>query len=170
MNRTSVIKHIIAEAKGNPILSEQYELSAQISPLIKSIRGLIEKAKGKLKTVKSIASRIESGKLSRDYLEDVKGNWLELNHIFTKMFELRNEMAKHVQAAFENEVTPSDLAKEVISNSYRHISNSQGTSRRGYKYCCSESPDSTIQDAELCELNMDELSKSLYNITKGMLY
>ena len=83
MNRKSVIKHIIAEANGNPILAEQYELSAQISPIIKSMRGLIEKAKGKLKTVKSIASRIESGKLSREYLEDVKKNWLELNHIFT---------------------------------------------------------------------------------------
>lgn len=170
MNRKSVIKQILAEANGNPILAEEYELSSQISPIIKEMRSLIESAKGKLKTVISIASRVESGKLSREYLSDVKKVWLNLNHIFTKLFEFRNEMAKVVQEAYANEVTPSDLEKEVISNTYRHVSNSQATSRRAYKYCCSESADSTIEDAELCERNMEELSKSLYAITKGMLY
>lgn len=134
------------------------------------MRSLIEHSKGKLKTVISIASRIESGKLSREYLEDVKQKWLELNHIFTKLFSFRNEMSKYIQQAYIDEITPSDLDKEAIANTYNHISNSQATSRRAFKHCCSESADSTIEDAELCERNMDELSKALYAITKGMLY
>lgn len=170
MNRKSVIKHIIAEASGHPILAEQYELQAQISPIIKEMRNLIEQAKNLLKTVKSIAYRIESNKLSREYLEDVKQKWLELNHIFTKLFSFRNEMSKYIQQAYIDEITPSDLDKEAIANTYNHISNSQATSRRAFKHCCSESADSTVEDAELCERNMDELSKALYAITKGMLY
>lgn len=170
MDRKSVIKHIIAEAAGNPILAEQYEMKEVLSPIIKSMRGLIEKAKGKLKTVKSIASRIESGKLTRDYLEDVKQTWLELNHIFTEIMYLRNEMAEEVKKNFEGIPMPKELAQLVISSAYRHASNPQSLSRRAYKYCCSESADSTIEDAELCEMDLDKLSETLYSITKGMLY
>lgn len=170
MNRKSVIKHIIAEAKGNPILAEQYALQDTLSPIIKEMRGLIETAKGRLKTIKSLAMRVESGKLGRDSLEDVKKIWLECNHIFTKLFEHRNTIAKHLQGAYENEAAPMELAKEIISVSYRHISNAQSLSRRAFKHCCSESADSAIEDAELCEMDLDKLSDSLYKITKSMLY
>ena len=131
---------------------------------------MIETAKGRLKTIKSLAMKVESGKLGRDSLEDVKQIWLECNHIFTKLFEHRNTIAKHIQDAYKDEVMPMDLAKEVISGSYRHVSNAQTLSRRAFKHCCSESADSTIEDAELCERDMEKLSKSLYAITKGMLY
>lgn len=170
MNRKSVIKHIIAEAKGNPILAEEYAFQETLSPIIKEMRGMIETAKGRLKTIKSLAMKVESGKLGRDSLEDVKQIWLECNHIFTKLFEHRNTIDKHIQDAYKDEVMPMDLAKEVISVSYRHISNAQALSRRAFKHCCFESADSTIEDAELCELDMEKLSKSLYAITKGMLY
>ena len=170
MNRKTAIRHIIAEAKGNPILAEEYAFQETLSPIIKEMRGMIETAKGRLKTIKSLAMKVESGKLGRDSLEDVKQIWLECNHIFTKLFEHRNTIAKHIQDAYKDEVMPMDLAKEVISVSYRHISNAQALSRRAFKHCCSESADSTIEDAELCELDMEKLSKSLYAITKGMLY
>lgn len=170
MNRKSVIKHIISEAKGNPILAEQYAFQETLSPIIKEMRGMIETAKGRLKTIKSLAMKVESGKLGRDSLEDVKKIWLECNHLFTKLFEHRNTIAKHIQDAYKDEVMPMDLAKEVISVSYRHISNAQALSRRAFKHCCFESADSTIEDAELCEMDLGKLSESLYKITKGMLY
>lgn len=170
MNRKSVIKHIIAEANGKPILAEQYAFQETLSPIIKEMRGMIETAKGKLKTIKSLAMKVEGGKLGRDSLEDVKQIWLECNHVFTKLFEHRNTIAKHIQDAYKDEVIPMELAKEVISVSYRHISNAQALSRRAYKHCCFESADSTIEDAELCEMDLQKLSDSFYKITKGMLY
>lgn len=170
MNRKSVIKHILAEAVGNPILVEQYELQDIIAPIIKEMRGLISQAQQKFPTIKSIALKIESGKLERTSLDDVKKIWLDLNHIFTKIFKLRNEMQKEMKESFGDEPMPQELAKLTVSDSYRYISNAQAMSRRAFKHCCFESADSTIEDAEMCEHYMDELSKVLYQITKGMLY
>lgn len=170
MKRESIIKHILAEANGNPILAEQYELQDIISPIIREMRGLISDAKQTLPKIKSYALKIESGKLPRTVLEDVKEMWLNLNHIFTKIFELRNEMAKEVKESLGDGQMPKELSKLIDSDSYRHISNAQAMSRRAFKHCCFESADSTYTDAEMCEHNMDELSDVLYKITKGMLF
>ena len=106
MNRKSVIKHIIAEAKGNPILAEQYALQDTLSPIIKEMRALIETAKGRLKTIKSLAMKIESGKLGRDSLEDVKKfgwgvitsllNYLNIEIQLLNIFKMLTKMKQHL--------------------------------------------------------------------------
>lgn len=175
MNRKSIIRYIISEAIGKPILSHEddYEYSnikEIASPIIKEMRGKINEAQQKLPTMKSIALKIQSGKLGRESLEDVKRIWLNLNHIMTRIFELRNDLHTSLNDAFEERLVSYEVSRAIISDLYRYISGAQALTRRQYKYCCSESVENIFEDVETMEKYLSNTNDTLYVITKGMLH
>lgn len=175
MNRKSIIRYIISEAIGKPILSHEddYEYSnikEIASPIIKEMRGKINEAQQKLPTMKSIALKIQSGKLGRDSLEDVKRIWLNLNHIMTRLFELRNDLHTSLNDAFEERLVSYEVSRAIISDLYRYISGAQSLTRRQYKFCCGESVENIFEDVETMEKYLSNTNDTLYVITKGILY
>lgn len=175
MNRKTVIRHIIAEAIGKPILSHEddYEYSKIkeiASPIIKQMRGKINEAQQKLPTMKSIALKIQSGKLSRESLEDVKQIWLKLNHIMSQLFDLRNDLYSNLESAIEERLVSYEVSRAIIADIYRYISGAQSLTRRQYKYCESESVENIFEDIEKMENYLSNTNDTLYVITKGMLH
>ena len=175
MNRKTAIRHIIAEAIGKPILSHEddYEYSnikEIASPIIRQMRGKINEGQQKLPTMKSIALKIQSGKLGRESLEDVKRIWLNLNHIMTQLFELRNDLHSSLKEAIEERLVSYEVSRAIISDLYRYISGAQALTRRQYKYCCGESVENIFEDIETMENYLSKADDTLYVITKGMLH
>ena len=96
MNRKCVIKQIIAEAAGNPILAGEYSYSdvrEQLAPVIKVMRKKIDEARRSIATLKSQVLR-NTGK---EYWNNIAR---EIRMKSRELFQLRNDVKQVMDSTY----------------------------------------------------------------------
>lgn len=110
MNRKSVIKHIIAEAKGNPILADEYsykDVKENLSPIIKMLRKELDDAK---RTVAILKSQMLKNQGQEYWVNHAR----KINQLATRFFQIRNDI-KHIVDEVYGE-TPMTVKKWAVSS------------------------------------------------------
>ena len=96
MNRKSVIKHIIAEAAGKPILADEYSYSdvrEDLAPVIKVMRKKIDEAKRYIATLKSQVLRNKGQENWNNLAREIRLKSREL-------FQLRNNVKQVMDSTY----------------------------------------------------------------------
>lgn len=171
MNRKSVIKQILAEAAGNPILADEYSYSdvrEELAPVIKVMRKKIDEAKRYVSTLKSQVLRNKG-----------QENWSNLSREIRvksrELFQLRNDV-KHVMDSTYGE-TPFKV-KQWAVGTFGKLATDIGSRMEklgdvmlsAEKTKASGSTDTLVSILEEVDDFFSQMNDSIYTITDKQLY
>ena len=171
MNRKCVIKQILAEAAGNPILADEYTYSdvrEELAPVIKVMRTKIVEARRSVATLKSQVLRNKGQENWNNLAREIRMKSREL-------FQLRNEV-KHVMDSTYGETpfkvkqwavgTFGKLATD-ISSRMEKLGDSLLSVEKTNPTCSIESIVSILGEVDEFFTQMND---SIYTITDKQLY
>lgn len=171
MNRKSVIKHIIAEAKGKPILADEYsyrDVKENLSPIIKMLRKELDDAKRSVSILKSQMLRNQG-----------QENWVnharKINKLATHFFQIRNDI-KHIVDEVYGE-TPMTVKKWAVSTWGRMCTMIHEKLDKIGLYIEQATRSKAVSAGDASAFLLDEIDElfikmndSLYTLTDGQLY
>ena len=171
MNRKSVIKQILAEAAGNPILTDEYSYSdvrEELAPVIKVMRKKIDEAKRYISTLKSQVLRNKG-----------QENWSNLSREIRlkarELFQLRNDVKKVMLATYNE--TPF-VVKRWAVGTFGKLATDIGSRMEklgdvilsAEKTNATGSTESIVSILEEVDDFFTQMNDSIYTITDRQLY
>ena len=171
MNRKSVIKQILAEAAGNPILAGEYSYSdvrEDLAPVIKVMRKKIDEARRSISTLKSQVLRNKGQEYWNNIVREIRMKSREL-------FQLRNDV-KHVMDSTYGE-TPFKV-KQWAVGTFGKLATDIGSRMEklgdvmltAEKTKASGATDTLVSILEEVDDLFYQMNESIYNITDRQLY
>lgn len=171
MNRKSVIKQIIAEAAGNPILADEYSYSdvrEELAPVIKVMRKKIDEARRSIATLKSQVLRNKGQEYWNNIAREIRMKSREL-------FQLRNDV-KHVMDSTYGE-TPFKV-KQWAVGTFGKLATDIGSRMENLgdvmlsaeKTNATGSNESIVSILEEVDEFFSQMNDSIYYITDKQLY
>lgn len=171
MNRNSVIKQILAEAAGKPILADEYSYSdvrEELAPVIKVMRKTIDEARRSVATLKSQVLRNKGQ-------EDWSSLAREIRLKSRELFQLRNNVKQVMDSTYGE--TPFKVKQWAvgtfgklatdISSRMEKVGNVMLSAE---KTKASGTIDTLVSILEEVDDLFYEMDESIYNITDRQLY
>ena len=171
MNRKSVIKQIIAEAAGNPIMADEYtyaDVREDLAPVIKVMRKKIDEARRSVATLKSQALRNKG-----------QENWnslaREIRHKARELFQLRNNVKQVMDSTYGE--TPFKV-KQWAVGTFGKLATDIGSRMEklgdvmlsAEKTNATGSTESIVSILEEVDEMFSNMNDSIYSITDKQLY
>ena len=171
MNRKSVIKQILAEATGNPILTDEYSYSdvrEELAPVIKVMRKTIDEARRSVATLKSQVLRNKGQENWSSLAREIRVKAREL-------FQLRNKVKQVMDSTYDE--TPFKV-KQWAVGTFGKLATDIGSRMEkagdvmlsAEKTKASGATDTLVSILEEVDDLFYEMNESIYNITDRQLY